>query len=157
MGDEIKDIFDSIGWRRIAEDIVGDGTYWISTVKLPDFGMWHDTELGNYETMVLDKSTNELGTTVDMRRYATEKDAIAGHKLFVEVFSRRAAKGTEEKSEASKLTLEIELKDKLIEQLQNENAFLKQEYAKATETLNRSLLSPPQKMSIRDRLRRRSE
>ena len=121
-------------------------------MKIPDFGMWHDSEFGNYETMVLDKSTNELGTTVDMRRYATEKDAIAGHKLFVEVFSRRAARGKKEKSEISKLTLEIELKDKLIAQLQNENGFLKQEYAKATETLNRFLLPSP-KRSFWDRLR----
>jgi len=152
MDDERKDLFDSIGWRRIAEDTVGDSKYWISTAKIPDFGMWHDTEFGNYETMVLDKSTNELGTAVDMRRYATEKDAIAGHKLFVEVFSRRVARGKKEKSEISKLILEIELKDKLITQLQNENGFLKQEYAKATEMLNRFLLPSP-KRSFWDRLR----
>lgn len=56
------------------------------------------------------------------------------------------------------LTLEIDLKDKLITQLQSENGFLKQEYAKATEALNRFLLPPPQpKRGLIDRILRRNK
>ena len=94
-----------------------------------------------------------------------KKDAIAGHKLFVEVFSRRAAKGKNERSEVSKLTLEIELKNTLIAQLQNENGFLKQEYmnlkqeyVKVNDKLESFLLpvplpTLPTKKSLWDKLR----
>jgi len=54
------------------------------------------------------------------------------------------------------LTLQLEMNEKLISQLQSEIGFFRQEYAKVAETLNKFLLPPP-KRGIWDRLRRKSK
>ena len=54
------------------------------------------------------------------------------------------------------LKSQLELKEQLTSQLKSENGFLRQEYAKATETLNKFLLPPPSKKSFWDRFRRKT-
>lgn len=56
----------------------------------------------------------------------------------------------------TQLKREIELKDQLITQLQNENGWLKSEYSKVNDALNRFLL-PPVKTSFWDRFRWKKE
>lgn len=60
--------------------------------------------------------------------------------------------------EIGDLTNKLEWNEQLITQLQSENGFLKQEYAKATETLNKFLLPQAQpKKSFWDRFRRKNK
>ena len=80
---------------RVAETTLSD--YWISTVWL---GLDHS--FGNspkqiFETMVFPYNSSSDKVTdwgeLDMDRYSTEDEAIAGHKAMVEKWSKPKAEG----------------------------------------------------------------
>lgn len=72
---------DREGYRRVAQDVVGP--YWVSTVWL---GLDHNHCPGGppliFETMVFagEDDNERFAHDFDMRRYATEAEAIAGHQ-----------------------------------------------------------------------------
>src|SRR5262245_52369685 len=79
--EEIEPRLRDIGYKRVAEDTLPSGT-WISTVWL---GIDHSFFNGPpliFETMVF-PSRDKL-SNLDVERYATEEEAIAGHKAMVE-------------------------------------------------------------------------
>ena len=71
-------------YRRVAEDTVGP--YWISTVWL---GLDHNFMRGGppliFETMVFHSGEDgpKADLDIDMDRYSTEEQALAGHEAFV--------------------------------------------------------------------------
>ena len=70
-------------YKRVAQDTIGP--YWVSTVWLGvDHGWRGDTPL-IFETMVFHQLAEErgVGLDMDMRRYATEEEALRGHEEMV--------------------------------------------------------------------------
>jgi len=71
-------------YRRVAETTLPDGK-WVSTVWLGlnhNYGEWRPLI---FETMVF---TSKGSDDLDCERYATEDEAIAGHKQVVEKWSK---------------------------------------------------------------------
>lgn len=70
-------------YKRIAESTLSNGK-WVSTVWLGldhRFGYEHDLPPLIFETMVF--ASGDDSADLDMRRYSTEAQAIAGHDLMV--------------------------------------------------------------------------
>jgi hypothetical protein len=76
--------------RRVAQELLPDGK-WVSTVWLGlDHNFLHDGPPLIFETMVFPQGDM---AEIDMDRYSTEAEALAGHKAMVEKWSNRPQTG----------------------------------------------------------------
>lgn len=106
--EKVSELLADPKYKRVAEDTIGK--YWISTVWLGlDYG-WpiSNEDQTNYapvifETMVFDtsektkytigkKTRTSIGEDVDVARYSTEAEALAGHQKMVRKYKKVVAK-----------------------------------------------------------------
>lgn len=84
-------------YRRVAEDTIGP--YWISTVWLGIDHSWGESNPLIFETMVFPVADGERDMLeIDMERYSTEEEAIAGHARFVTLINATFAESLDEAS-----------------------------------------------------------
>ena len=78
--DEWSRLLEDSAYRRVAEDTIGD--FWVSTVWLGlDHNFLNYGPFLIYETMTFNKIGEPVG---DLRRYATEEQALNGHREIVD-------------------------------------------------------------------------